>query len=166
MRCATDAASAPDPGIRRQPGRCFQRADRPERACQQRVITAALADAGLSPHDVDVVEAHGTGTRLGDPIEAEAVLATYGQGRPADRPLWLGSLKSNIGHTQAAAGVAGVIKMAMALRRTHASRHAACRPAVDPRRRSSGAVELLTTARPWQRPSRTGPGGPGSPRSG
>ena len=88
----------------------------PNGPSQQRVITAALAAAGLNPADVDAVEAHGTGTTLGDPIEAQAIIATYGQHRPEDKPLWLGSFKSNVGHTGAAAGVAGVIKMVLALR--------------------------------------------------
>jgi acyl transferase domain-containing protein/NADPH:quinone reductase-like Zn-dependent oxidoreductase/NADP-dependent 3-hydroxy acid dehydrogenase YdfG/acyl carrier protein len=134
----------------------------PNGAAQQEVIRRALADAALAPTDVDTVEAHGTGTKTGDPIEAEALLATYGQNRLGDQPLWVGSVKSNLAHPGTAAGVAGVIKMVQAMRNGVLPRIAHLKvpsPAVD---WSDRTILPLTQTIPWPeagRPRRAGVSG-------
>ena len=95
----------------------------PSQDAQERCIGDALLRAGLQPSDVDYVEAHGTGTEVGDPIEARATAAAYGRGRDPDRPVLIGSVKTNIGHLEAAAGVAGVIKAVLSMGRGTIPKH-------------------------------------------
>ncbi len=95
----------------------------PNGAAQERVIAAALERAGVDPSDIDYLEAHGTGTEVGDPIEIDATAAVYGRGRDADRPLLIGSVKTNIGHLESAAGSAGLIKTVLAMNRGIIPKH-------------------------------------------
>ena len=95
----------------------------PNTPALEEVMETALADAGISPLEVDYLEAHGTGTEVGDPIEINAVAAVYGKGRNTNRPLLIGSVKTNVGHLESAAGVAGVIKAALVLNRGVIPKH-------------------------------------------
>ncbi|UQA97429.1 SDR family NAD(P)-dependent oxidoreductase [Streptomyces halobius] len=134
----------------------------PNGPSQARVITAALAAAGVRAADVDVVEAHGTGTPLGDPIEARALidvygssrLDVYGSSRPTGNGLLIGSVKSNVGHTQAASGAAGLMKLILALRHEELPRtlHAE-EPTPEIDWEGSG-VRLATANTPWPRGER------------
>ena len=95
----------------------------PNGAAQQTVMRDALERSGVTPSDIDYLEAHGTGTPLGDSIEANAVAAVYGRDREADRPLIMGSVKTNMGHLEAASGMAGLIKVVLAMKHRLIPKH-------------------------------------------
>ncbi|MBG0810438.1 amino acid adenylation domain-containing protein [Methylosinus sp. H3A] len=126
----------------------------PSGRAQQRVIRAALDQAGLAPADVDYLEAHGTGTSLGDPIEAQAAAAALGPGRAPDRPLLIGSVKTNIGHLEAAAGVAGVIKVTQSLENELLPEHLHFRTPSPHIPWKQLPLKVVSQARPWPRAER------------
>ena len=121
----------------------------PNGPAQEAVIRAALADARLHPHDIGYIEAHGTGTRLGDPIEIEALRNVLCDGRPAERPLVVGSVKTNIGHLESAAGIAGLIKLVLMLRHGEIPPHLHLKTLNPLLRIEDGVIEIPTAVRPW-----------------
>jgi pimaricinolide synthase PimS1 len=123
----------------------------PNGMSQQKVLRAALEDAGLAPTEVDVVECHGTGSKLGDPAEVRALAAVYGEGRPVEQPLLLGALKTNIGHLESAAGLAGVAKMIAAMRHGALPATLCCGPRNPRIEWDSLPVEVVDQLRPWPR---------------
>ncbi|WP_019971735.1 type I polyketide synthase [Mycobacterium sp. 141] len=123
----------------------------PNGVAQQRVITDALKRANLEPSDVGYLEAHGTGTSLGDPIEAQAAGAVLGAGREPDRPLLIGSAKTNIGHLEAAAGIAGVIKVILSLEHETLPKHLHFENPSPHIPWDRLAVEVVKETMPWER---------------
>ncbi len=131
----------------------------PNGPAQEKVLRRALAVSGITPADVDYVEAHGTGTILGDPIEVEALAAVYGRGRAPDRPLRIGSVKTNFGHLESASGVAGVCKTILSLENEAIPAHLHFREP-NPRIAWAGLpLEVPVALTPWprgERPRRAG----------
>lgn len=124
----------------------------PSGRAQQAVMQRALAQAGLSPMDIDYVEAHGTGTSLGDPIEIEALSATYGAARERRDPLLVGSAKTNIGHLEPAAGIAALAKVLLSFTHARLPMHRHVTQLNPHLAWDTLGVEVVTEARAW--PSR------------
>ncbi len=126
----------------------------PNGPAQEAVIRAALADAGVDPAEVDYIEAHGTGTVLGDPIEIRAIGASLGKGRDRNRPVLVGSVKTNMGHLESAAGVAGVIKTVLALAHERIPSHLHFKTPNPHIEWGSIPVEVVAAGRAWPRTER------------
>ena len=123
----------------------------PNGPAQERVMQDALAQAGVDPAEVDYMEAHGPGTPIGDAVELHAVANVYGKGRDADRPLLVGSVKTNIGHLEHASAIAGLIKTVLAMQRGTIPKHLNLRnpnPDIDWERMP---VRVTTEATEWPR---------------
>ncbi|NEP39095.1 MAG: type I polyketide synthase, partial [Okeania sp. SIO2H7] len=121
----------------------------PNKMAQKEVIQQALTNAKLEPHQVSYLDAHGTGTSLGDPIEIEALAEVYGKKRPADSPLIVGSVKTNLGHLEAAAGVSSLMKVILALKHQEIPPHLHLKqpnPLVD---WDKLPIKIPTSLMPW-----------------
>jgi acyl transferase domain-containing protein/NADP-dependent 3-hydroxy acid dehydrogenase YdfG len=126
----------------------------PSVQAQEQLLRQACARAGVRPADVQYVELHGTGTRVGDPVEAAALGAALGHGRPATQPLLVGSVKTNVGHLEGAAGIAGLLKVALSI--SHGELPASLHftepnPAID---LDVLRLEVVTASRRWPAPDR------------
>ena len=121
----------------------------PNGPAQEAVVRTALRDAGLEPRHINYIEAHGTGTRLGDPIEIEALRTVFAPDRQADRPLLVGSVKTNIGHLESAAGIAGMAKIILSLRHGQIPPHLNLRNVNPLLRLEESPIEIPTAVRPW-----------------
>ncbi len=126
----------------------------PHGPSQEDLMRRALADAGCEASDVNYVETHGTGTALGDPIELRALGAVYGQAHSADRPLWIGSLKTNLGHMEAAAGLGGLIKLVLSLEHEQIPAHLLFQTPTRHVPWSDLHLAVPTSLTPWPAPSR------------
>lgn len=125
----------------------------PNGNAQQAVIREAIKDASLEPEQVDYIEAHGTGTPLGDPIEVDALRQVFAGTRRPDRPLKIGSVKTNVGHLEGAAGIAGVLKVVLSLKHGTLPAHLHCEhlsPSID----WQWPVEVTTDGQRWATPMR------------
>lgn len=121
----------------------------PNGKAQEKVIRAALKDAGVEPAQVSYVEAHGTGTALGDPLEIEALNQVFGEGRAPDHALLLGSIKTNYGHTEGAAGIAGLLKAILALQHGEIPPHLNFNTPSTRVAWQSLPIEIVSKTRPW-----------------
>ena len=126
----------------------------PSAQAQEAAITAALRRAGVHPNDVGYVEAHGTGTPVGDPIEVQALASALAAQRPADSPLLIGSVKTNIGHLEAGAGVAGLIKAALVLKHGYIPANLHLTKPSDQIPLAELSIDIPQTGRPFPETSR------------
>ncbi len=126
----------------------------PNGPSQENLVREALDRGGIDAEEVGYVEAHGTGTPLGDPIEVRALASVYGKGRSPDRPLVIGSVKTNVGHLEAAAGIAGLIKVVLALQHEQIPEHVHFRTPNPHIPWAELPVRVASTAVPWARADR------------